>query len=546
MRIRSIKELRKLIEREKRRLSSYKYRIYVVSASCTHPEVTQGLLETLEASLEDIYIKDEVLVSPTGCLGVCSRGPIIRVEPGDYVYVHMTPEKARRVVYEHIIKGRPLKEYLDDNVTLFLRKQTRLVLRNVGKMNPERIEDYFAKNGYLALAKALTEMTPRQVIEEIKRSELVGRSGSAFPTGLKWEIVADMKDYPKYVIANLSEGDPGVFSNRALAEGDPHAIIEGMIIAGYAVGANKGFLYVRSDYKLALKRLRIAIEQARRYGLLGERILNSDFSFDIELISGVHEFIAGEETALISLIEGKRASPRRRPPYPATQGLWGKPTLVNNVETLANIPLIILKGAKWFAQFGIKGSKGTKVFSLVGHVKIPGLVEVPLGTKLYDIIYEVGGGIPNGHKLKYVQVGGPSGEIIPGDKLDLPIDHKLMGSGGIVVFDDRTCIVDIVKFLIEFFMEESCGYCIPCRVGLVRIYEILDRITRGQGSLKDLELLEKLCTVLRKACLCGLGRSAPIPVISTLRFFKDEYLMHIEKGICPAGKCPLNKSVNER
>lgn len=548
MRVSSIEELRSVIEKERKRLLSFKYRVYVVSASCTSPRDTSSIISAFEESVKELALSHKVLISPTGCLGICAMGPNVRIEPGGYIYVKMTAEKTKRVSTLHLAEDRPVKEYLSEEVALFFKKQVRLVLRNVGRINPERIEDYFAMGGYLALAKALS-MKPSEVIAEVKRSGLRGRGGAGFPTGLKWEIVARATDEPKYVIANLDEGDPGVFANRALAEGDPHAIIEGMLIAGYAVGASKGFIYVRSEYPLAVRRLRLAIKQAREYGLIGNNILGTDFSFDIEIFLGAGAFVAGEETALIASIEGKRAIPRQKPPYPATHGLWGKPTLVNNVETLANIPLIISKGSGWFAQFGTERSKGTKIFSLTGHIRRSGLIEVPLGITLREIVYDIGGGIPDGHKLKAVQIGGPSGGFLPDSLLDIPVDYEslnavgvIMGSGGIVVYDETTCMVDSAKFFIEFCMKESCGHCAPCRIGLVRIYEILDRITRGAGVKEDLDLLEKLCKVVSKASLCGLGQTAPNPVMTTLKYFKDEYNVHIFEKRCPAGKCPIKRS----
>jgi len=468
----------------------------------------------------------------------------VLIEPGDYLYQNVTPEKVRDIVRDHIVLGLPVKSMLYKNQAYF-QKQHRLVLRNAGKIDPTRIEDYISAGGYAAIAKCLATMTPQGVIYEIKTSGLRGRGGAGFSTGQKWSLVARAQSSPKYVVANLDEGDPGVFANRTLAEADPHAILEGMLIAAYAIGAEKGYIYIRSEYPLAIQTLQKAIAQAKALSLLGENILGIDtFKFNLELRFGAGAFVAGEETAILASVEGRRAMPRPRPPYPANSGLWKKPTLIQNVETLANIPLIIQNGGLWFSKIGTSKCTGTKCFSLTGHVTNPGLIEVPMGITLREVVFDIGGGVPDGRKFKAVLVGGPSGGCLPDTLLELPVDYDsltkvgaIMGSGGIVVLDDKSCMVDTAKFFTEFCVDESCGKCTPCRAGLIRVEEIFDRITQGNGKIEDISMLEKSGVFIRDMSLCGLGQTAPNPVLTTLRYFKNEYLEHIVDKKCAAGKC---------
>ncbi|MCX8188502.1 MAG: SLBB domain-containing protein [Nitrososphaeria archaeon] len=540
-------EIQKIAETEHDLRMSYKYRINVCCSSGCLPFGAQKLLKAFEDTIKELGLERVCKVARTGCVGTCSVAPVVLIDPGNHLYQNVKPEDAKKIVQEHIINGQVLEEYLYKNEAYF-SKQYRLILRNAGKIDPLRIEDYIAVGGYSALAKALTQMTPEQIIYEISLSGLRGRGGAGFSTGQKWNFVAKSTAKPKYIVANLDEGDPGVFANRTLAEADPHAIIEGMTIAAYAVGAEKGFIYIRAEYPLAIQTLKKAIEQAKSYGLLGNNILGSTLNFDIELRLGAGAFVAGEETAILSSIEGLRATPRPRPPYPAVSGLWGKPTLINNVETLANVPLIILNGGTWFSKLGTPKCTGTKCFSLTGKVKNPGLIEVPMGITLKEIVYEIGGGVPDGKKFKAVLVGGPSGGCLPESMLSLPIDYEsltqagaIMGSGGIVVIDDESCIVDTARFFIDFCMDESCGKCIPCRAGLPKVREILDRIMLGEGKVEDLKVLEELCYLIKDASLCGLGQTAPNPVLTTLNYFKQEYLAHIVEKSCPAKKCILKK-----
>lgn len=508
-----------------------------------------GALKVLTAfrdAVREFGVEEECYVARTGCIGTCSLAPAVLVEPGDYLYQNVTPERVREIVKEHIINGRPVKSMLYGNEAFF-KKQLRVVLRNTGKIDPLRIEDYIAVGGYYALLKALTRMTPQGVIEEVALSGLKGRGGAGFLTGLKWRYVARAPGSPKYVIANLDEGDPGVFANRTLAEADPHAILEGMAIAAYAVGSQKGYIYVRSEYPLAVQTLKKAIEAAKNMGLLGENIFETSFSFDVELRLGAGAFVAGEETAILASIEGRRAMPRPRPPYPAQSGLWGKPTLINNVETLANVPVILLRGSEWFSTIGTKNCTGTKCFSLTGKVNNPGLIEVPMGITLREVVFEIGGGVPPGRRFKAVQVGGPSGGFLPEQLLDLPIDYEsltkagaIMGSGGIVVLDDTSCMVDTAKFFTDFCVDESCGKCTPCRAGLYELFKILDGFTRGEGNVEDFSKVEDLCEFIKEASLCGLGQTAPNPTLTTLRYFRDEYVAHVVEKRCPAGKCFRN------
>jgi len=509
----------------------------------------------MEKEIAAAGLAKEILVIRTGSIGLASCAPSVIVYPEGALYGAVTEEDVKEIVEEHLVKGRIVKRLLyaedEDDSTIksltntdFFKKQERVALRNCGIIDPENINEYIAYDGYQALAKALTEMTPEAVVEEIKKSGLRGRGGGGFPTGVKWSFAAVQKADQKYVCCNADEGDPGAFMDRSVLEGDPHCVIEAMAIAGYAIGATQGYIYVRAEYPIAVHRLEIAIAQAKEMGLLGKNIFDSGFDFDVELRLGAGAFVCGEETALMTSIEGHRGEPRPRPPFPAVKGLFEKPTVLNNVETLANIPRIILNGADWFASMGTEKSKGTKVFALGGKINNTGLVEVPMGTTLREIIEEVGGGVMNGKKFKAAQTGGPSGGCIPAEHLDIPIDYdnliaigSMMGSGGMIVMDEDTCMVDIAKFFLEFTVDESCGKCTPCRIGTKRLYEILDRITKGEGKIEDLDKLEELCMHLKANALCGLGQTAPNPVLSTLRYFRDEYEAHILEKRCPAGVC---------
>ena len=510
-----------------------------------------------EAEIVTAGLENEVKVIRTGCFGLCALGPIVVIYPEGTFYSMVKPEDVAEIVNEHLIKGRPVLRLLynetvaEDNSiksldeTSFYKKQKRIALRNCGVINPENIEEYIAFDGYAALGKALTEMTPDEVIQVVLDSGLRGRGGGGFPTGRKWQLAcADRGKVEKYVCCNADEGDPGAFMDRSVLEGDPHSVIEAMAIAAYAIGADQGYVYVRAEYPIAVHRLQVAIDQAREYGLLGKNIFDTGFNFDLEIKLGAGAFVCGEETALMTSIEGNRGEPRPRPPFPAVKGLFGKPTILNNVETYANIPQIILKGADWFASMGTEKSKGTKVFALGGKIKNTGLVEVPMGTTLREIIEEIGGGIPNGKKFKAAQTGGPSGGCIPASLIDTPIDYdnlvaigSMMGSGGLIVMDEDTCMVDIAKFFLEFTVDESCGKCTPCRVGTKRLLELLEKITSGNGTMRDLERIEELAQFIKENSLCGLGQTAPNPVLSTLQYFRDEYLAHIQDKRCPAGVC---------
>ena len=533
------------------------YRSHVLvcgGTGCTSSGSEQIITE-LEKEIKAVGLEEEVKVVKTGCFGLCALGPIMIVYPEGSFYSRVHPEDIKEIVDEHLLKGRIVKRLLysetveDDHIkslneTDFYKKQHRVALRNCGVINPENIDEYIAVDGYQALGKCLTEYTPEQVIQVIKDSGLRGRGGAGFPTGVKWSFAAANQADQKYVCCNADEGDPGAFMDRSVLEGDPHAVIEAMAIAGYAIGASQGYIYVRAEYPIAVKRLQIAIGQAREYGLLGKDIFGSGFDFDLDLRLGAGAFVCGEETALMTSIEGKRGEPRCRPPFPAVKGLFGKPTVLNNVETYANIPQIILKGADWFSSMGTEKSKGTKVFALGGKIHNTGLVEVPMGTTLREIVEEIGGGIPNGKKFKAAQTGGPSGGCIPAEHLDVPIDYdnliaigSMMGSGGLIVMDEDNCMVDIAKFFLEFTVDESCGKCTPCRVGTKRLYEMLDKVTKGQGTLEDLDKMEELCYHIKANSLCGLGQTAPNPVLSTLRYFRDEYVAHVVDKRCPAGVC---------
>jgi NADH:ubiquinone oxidoreductase subunit F (NADH-binding)/(2Fe-2S) ferredoxin len=520
-----------------------------------------GFEDALKEELKKHDLTEEVNIVETGCMGSCQLGPLMVVYPEGVIYTKVKPEDAKEIVEEHFLKGRPVKRLLWKqeekqfptlNEVPFFAKQTKIVLRNCGLINPEDINEYIAQGGYEALAKALTEMTPEDVIKVIKDSGLRGRGGAGFPTGQKWEFAYKQQSDTKYIICNADEGDPGAYMDRSVLEGDPHSVLEGMAIAGYAIGAQKGYIYIRAEYPLAVKRLEIAIKQARAAGLLGKNIFGTNFSFDIELRMGAGAFVCGEETALINSIEGKRGEPRKKPPFPAQKGVFGKPTVINNVETLANVPVIIEKGAQFFRKFGTEKSPGTKVFALAGKVNITGLVEVPLGTPLRTIVFDIGGGIPEGHTFKAAQTGGPSGGVIPAEYLDVPMDYEnlpqlgtIMGSGGLIVMDETSCMVDVAKFFLKFTVDESCGKCTPCREGTRQMLNILEKITSGNGTMEDIDRIEKLGNIIKLTSLCGLGQTAPNPVLSTLRYFRDEYIAHIKDKKCPANVCSMRGAKNE-
>ncbi len=517
------------------------------------------LREEFERVLEKYGLSDEVKIVKTGCFGLCAEGPIVVVYPEDAMYCKVGIEDVEDIVTEHIMNGRIVKRLLENYAarekegeiteedlegSTFFKKQMRIALHNCGRINPEDIEEYIAIDGYQALAKVLTQMTPDDVIKVMLDSGLRGRGGAGFPTGRKWMFAKASVSDQKYVCCNADEGDPGAFMDRSVLEGDPHEVLEAMAIAGYAIGANHGFIYVRAEYPTAVERLTIAIKQAEEYGILGDNIFGTDFSFRVELRLGAGAFVCGEETALMTSVEGHRGEPRPRPPFPAVKGLFAEPTILNNVETYANVPQIILKGADWFKAIGTEKSTGAKVFALGGKIKNTGLVEVPMGTTLREVVYDIGGGIPNGKKFKAAQTGGPSGGCIPASLIDTPIDYdsliqigSMMGSGGLIVMDEDTCMVDIAKFFLAFTVEESCGKCPPCRIGTKRMYDILDKITRGEGELKDIDDLYELADAIKSSALCGLGQTAPNPVLSTLRYFKDEYIAHVVDKKCPAGVC---------
>ena len=518
---------------------------------------SEKIIEKLHEEINAKGLEKEVNVVRTGCFGLCALGPIMIVYPEGAFYSMVTPEDVPEIVEEHLLKGRIVKRLLyketvvDDsttkslNETKFYEKQMRVALRNCGVINPEIIDEYIALDGYQAVGKILSEkIPPEQVIQTMLDSGLRGRGGAGFPTGLKWKFAAANAADQKYVCCNADEGDPGAFMDRSILEGDPHSVIEAMTIAGYAIGATQGYVYIRAEYPIAVKRLQIAIDQAREYGLLGKNIFDSGFDFDIELRLGAGAFVCGEETALMTSIEGKRGEPRCRPPFPALKGLFQKPTVLNNVETYANIPQIFLKGADWFRSIGTEKSPGTKVFALGGKINNTGLVEVPMGTTLREVVEEIGGGIPGGHQFKAAQTGGPSGGCIPASLIDTPIDYdsliaigSMMGSGGLIVMDETTCMVDIAKFFLEFTVDESCGKCTPCRVGTKRLLEILNKITSGNGTLEDIDKLEELCYYIKENSLCGLGQTAPNPVLATLKYYRDEYIAHVTEHRCPAGAC---------
>ena len=535
--------------------NTYRTHVLVCGGTGCTSSGSARIRERLEKEIEANGLSDEVCVVKTGCFGLCALGPIMIVYPEGTFYSMVQEEDIPEIVTEHLLKGNVVKHLLYEetvkadkiiplNETNFYKKQHRVALRNCGVINPEKIDEYIGTGGYEALGIVLTEKKPEDVIQILLDSGLRGRGGAGFPTGLKWKFAAGNDADQKYVCCNADEGDPGAFMDRSILEGDPHAVLEAMAIAGYAIGASQGYIYVRAEYPIAVQRLEIAIEQAREYGLLGKNIFDSGFDFDIELRLGAGAFVCGEETALMTSIEGNRGEPRPRPPFPALKGLFQKPTILNNVETYANIPQIIVNGPEWFASMGTEKSKGTKVFALGGKIHNTGLVEIPMGTTLREIVEEIGGGVPNGKKFKAAQTGGPSGGCIPAEHLDIPIDYdnllsigSMMGSGGLIVMDEDTCMVDIAKFFLEFTVDESCGKCTPCRIGTRRMLEILEKITKGQATMEYLDKLEELCYHLQSNSLCALGQTAPNPVLSTLRYFRDEYIAHIVDKKCPAGVC---------
>src|SRR5690554_1877686 len=536
-------------------MAKYKMHILVCGGTGCKSADSAKIVDSLNAELESHGIESEAKVILTGCFGFCEQGPIVKVIPDNTFYTQVKPSDAKEIIEEHIIKGRKVtrllytnpenEEHVSDSKHMgFYKKQLRVALRNCGVIDPENIDESIARNAYQALGKVLTEMTPMETIEVIKKSGMRGRGGAGFPTGLKWEIAAKNKADQKYVVCNADEGDPGAFMDRSILEGDPHTVLEAMAICGYCIGADKGLIYIRAEYPLAIKRLQIAIKQAKEYGLLGKDILGSGFNFDIELRYGAGAFVCGEETALIHSMEGERGEPTVKPPFPAESGFLGKPTNVNNVETFASIPVILLKGAEWFSSIGTEKSKGTKVFALAGKINNVGLIEVPMGITLREVIFEIGGGIKNDKKFKAVQTGGPSGGCLSEKHLDTPIDFdnllaagSMMGSGGMIVMDEDDCMISIAKFFLEFTVEESCGKCSPCRIGNKRLHEILTKITEGKGTLEDLELLKNLSGVIKDTALCGLGQTSPNPVLATLNNFWDEYVEHVTEKKCRAGQC---------
>lgn len=535
----------------------YRSHVLVCGGTGCTSSGSMKIIDKLHEEIKNNGLENEVNVVKTGCFGLCALGPIMIIYPEGCFYSMVKEDDIAEIVSEHLLKGRIVERLLYTetvtengikalNDTNFYKKQHRVALRNCGVINPENIDEYIGVDGYAALGKVLTEMTPEQVIQTILDSGLRGRGGAGFPTGRKWQLARNIVQDggQKYVCCNADEGDPGAFMDRSVLEGDPHVILEAMAIAGYAIGASQGYIYVRAEYPIAVQRLKIAIDQARKYGLLGKNIFESGFDFDVDIRLGAGAFVCGEETALMTSIEGKRGEPRPRPPFPAEKGLFRRPTILNNVETYANVPRIILNGADWFASMGTEKSKGTKVFALGGKINNTGLVEIPMGTTLREIVYEIGGGIPGGKKFKAAQTGGPSGGCIPSEHLDIKIDYEnllaigsMMGSGGLIVMDEDNCMVDIAKFFLQFTVDESCGKCTPCRIGTKRLYEMLHKITSGNGTLEDLDKMEKLCYYIKNNALCGLGQTAPNPVLSTLRYFKDEYLAHVVDKKCPAGVC---------
>lgn len=540
-------------------MAQYKMHLLVCGGTGCRASQSDEVIKNLNTELKNLGLENDAQVVTTGCFGFCEKGPIVKIVPDNTFYTQVKPEDCEEIVREHILKGRKVtrllyedpetQKHIEDSKHMgFYQKQLRIALRNCGFIDPENIDEYIARDGYAAIAKILESMTPEQAIDELKKSGLRGRGGGGFPTGLKWEIASKNKADQKYVVCNADEGDPGAFMDRSILEGDPHSVIEAMTICGYCIGATKGLVYIRAEYPLAIQRLKTAIQQSREYGLLGSDIMGTGFEFDIELKYGAGAFVCGEETALIHSMEGLRGEPTVKPPFPAEKGYKGKPTNVNNVETFANIPVIYLKGADWYSRIGSEKSKGTKVFALAGKINNVGLIEVPMGITLREVIFEIGGGIKNGKKFKAVQTGGPSGGCLTEKHLDTPIDFdnllaagSMMGSGGMIVMDEDDCMVSVAKFYLEFTVEESCGKCAPCRVGNKRLHEILEKICAGKGTEDDLEYLENLSRVIKDTSLCGLGQTSPNPVLSTLEHFRDEYLAHVRERICVAGSCKALK-----
>ncbi len=563
--MKTLQEIHKIREEKRKELdlrvnlkaNTHEKHILVCRGTGCTSSKSPKIIETFRKILEEKHIEN-VKVIQTGCFGLCAKGPIVIIRPEDVFYAHCTPEDCEEIINTHIIDGKIVERLLCqdiDETTVkrldelnFYKKQKRIALKNCGIIDPENIDEYIAFDGYKALEKVLLEMTPEEVIKEVSDSGLRGRGGAGFPTGKKWEFARMAKGEQKYVVCNADEGDPGAFMDRSILEGDPHCVVEAMMIAGYAIGANKGYIYVRAEYPIAVHRFQIAINQAKEYGILGKNIFGTDFEFDLEVRLGAGAFVCGEETALLESIEGKSGRPRLKPPFPANAGLFMKPTLINNVETYANITKIILNGAKWYSSIGTETSKGTKVFALGGNVVNVGLVEVPMGTTLREIVFDIGGGIPNGREFKAAQTGGPSGGCIPAEHLDTPIDYEslgkigsMMGSGGLIVMDDSKCMVNLAKFYLGFTVDESCGKCTPCRIGTKRMLEILEKITEGKGEEGDIERLETLAQTIKRTSVCGLGQTAPNPVLSTLHYFRDEYEAHIKDKNCPAGECKALK-----
>ena len=544
-------DLQAMAQRERERQQQFRCRLLCCASTPCLSSGATAVQEALESAIKENKYDAEVAIVATGCMGPCSRGPVVTVQaPGqpDVIYQNVTPEAARRIVSEHAGQGQPVSDNILPSDLPFFTKQTKVVLSNSGVIDPERLEDYVSRGGYASLAHVLREMTPEEVCVEISKSGLRGRGGAGYPTGLKWDLVRKAPGDKKYIIANGDEGDPGAYMDRTLMESDPHRVLEGMAIAGYATGATQGFIYVRGEYPIAAKRLERAIRAAERRGLLGSRVMDSGYSFRIDIRIGAGAFVCGEETALMASIMGRRGQPIPRPPYPAQSGLWGCPTLINNVETFGSITPIIERGADWYASLGTAKSKGTKIFALAGKVVNTGLIEVPMGMTLREIVFDIGGGIPNDREFKAAQTGGPSGGCIPAQFLNTPVDYEslkalgsIMGSGGLIVMDDQSCMPDVAKFFMEFCTDESCGKCVPCRVGTVQMYRILERITNGSATQRDLDILEELCVMVRETSLCGLGQSAPNPVLSTLKYFRAEYEQHIRERKCPAGVCQLTE-----
>jgi NADH:ubiquinone oxidoreductase subunit F (NADH-binding)/(2Fe-2S) ferredoxin/Pyruvate/2-oxoacid:ferredoxin oxidoreductase delta subunit len=548
-----------LTTKTKEKMAQYKMHLLVCGGTGCRASESEQIVENLKSEIKNLGLENDAQVVTTGCFGFCEKGPIVKVIPDNTFYTQVKKEDCEEIIREHVLKGRKVnrllyedpetQKHIEDSKHMgFYQKQMRIALRNCGFIDPENIDEYIARDGYAALGKVISEMTPEAAVELLKKSGLRGRGGGGFPTGLKWEIAAKNKADQKYVVCNADEGDPGAFMDRSILEGDPHSVIEAMAICGYCIGATKGIVYIRAEYPLAIKRLKVAARQARQYGLLGENILGSDFEFDIELRYGAGAFVCGEETALIHSMEGLRGEPTVKPPFPAEKGYLGKPTNVNNVETFANVPAIYLKGPEWYSSIGTEKSKGTKVFALAGKINNVGLIEVPMGITLREVIYEIGGGIKDGKKFKAVQTGGPSGGCLTEKHLDTPIDFdnllaagSMMGSGGMIVMDEDDCMVSVAKFYLEFTVEESCGKCAPCRVGNKRLHEMLEKITSGKGVPEDIEYLKNLSRVIKDTSLCGLGQTSPNPVLSTIENFYDEYLAHVTERVCPAGSCKALK-----